>query len=45
MLICENNDAKILVMEGGVMIKKMVIHKVVNVDKRGVNKMQTKFCY
>jgi hypothetical protein len=33
MFICENNDAKILVMEEGVMIKKLIVQKVINVDK------------
>jgi hypothetical protein len=45
MFICENNGAKIFIMEGWVMMKKMIIQRVVNVDKQGVNKMQTTFCY
>jgi hypothetical protein len=45
MFICENNGAKIFVMEREAMTKKMIVQKVVNVDKQGVNKMQTTFCY
>jgi hypothetical protein len=45
MFRCENNDAKILVMKEGAMIKKLIVQKVVNVDKQGVNKMQITFCY